>query len=130
MDNALTTHSTSVFLVEDSEPIRARLAEIIRKIPGVHIVGEAETPASAIDGILCTRPDLVLLDIRLTGGSGIQVLRSVCPAAPGIVFVVLTNHSDPQYRKLCLQSGASHFFDKSTEFDKVKGVIASVSAMH
>ncbi len=117
---------TNVFLVEDSAPIRARLSEMLGNIAGVTIVGEAESPASAIDGILRTRPDSVLLDLHLNGGTGIEVLRKVCPVAPDIVFIILTNHADPQYRKICLQSGATHFLDKSTEFDKVREVIAGL----
>lgn len=129
MDNGLK-HRTSVFLVEDSAPIRARLCEMLGKVDGVNIVGEADSPATAIDGILRTRPDSVVLDVRLSGGTGIEVLRKVCPLAPQIVFIMLTNHSDPQYRKICLQSGAAHFLDKSTEFDKVSEVIASLGTMH
>jgi DNA-binding NarL/FixJ family response regulator len=129
MDNELS-RSTRVFLVEDSGPIRARLSEMLSSMEGVKIVGEAISPAAAIDGILRTNPDLVVLDVHLIGGTGIEVLRQVCPVAPHIVFIVLTNHSDPQYRKICVQSGAAHFLDKSTEFDKVKEVIAGLSAVH
>jgi DNA-binding NarL/FixJ family response regulator len=129
MDNGLKQR-TNVFLVEDSAPIRARLCEMLGRIDGVNIVGEAESPATAIDGILRTQPDSVVLDVRLNGGTGIEVLRKVCPLAPHIVFIMLTNHSDPQYRKICLQSGAAHFLDKSTEFDKVKEVIAGLRTIH
>jgi len=123
-------HQTNVFLVEDSAPIRARLSEMLGAVDGVAIVGEAETPAAAIDGILRTRPDSVVLDIQLTGGSGIEVLRKICPIAPNIVFIMLTNHADPQYRKICMQAGASYFLDKSVEFNKVREVIAALAVVH
>jgi DNA-binding NarL/FixJ family response regulator len=126
---AAHTH-TNVFLVEDSAPIRARIAEMLGNVDGVVIVGEAATPASAIDGILRTRPDSVVLDIQLIGGSGIEVLRKVCPVAPDIVFIMLTNHPDPQYRKICMESGARYFLDKTTEFEKVREVIATLGAVH
>ncbi|MEO8441295.1 MAG: response regulator transcription factor [Betaproteobacteria bacterium] len=125
-----TAARTNVFLVEDSAPIRARLCEMLSGVAGVTIVGEAESPASAIDGILRTQPDSVVLDLHLTGGTGIEVLRRICPVAPQIVFIMLTNHSDPQYRKICLQNGAAHFLDKSTEFDKIKDLIAGLAARH
>jgi DNA-binding NarL/FixJ family response regulator len=127
---AAHNHRTNVFLVEDSAPIRARLAEMLGLVEGVSIVGEAETPASAIEGILRTRPDSVVLDIQLTGGSGIEVLRKVCPVAPHIVFIMLTNHPDPQYRKICMESGAAYFLDKTAEFEKVREVIAGLGALH
>jgi DNA-binding NarL/FixJ family response regulator len=129
MEPAPVRH-TNVFLVEDSAPIRARLAEMLCEIAGVAIVGEAETPASAIDGILRTRPDSVVLDIQLNGGSGIDVLRKVRAQAPEIVFIMLTNHPDPQYRKICMESGARYFLDKTIEFDKVREVIAGLGAVH
>ena len=124
------TRSTNVFLVENSAPIRARLAEMLGNVKGVAIVGEAETAATAIEGILRVRPDSVVLDIQLIGSTGIEVLRKVCPVAPNIVFIMLTNHPDPQYRKICMQSGARYFLDKSTEFDKVRDVIAALGAVH
>jgi two-component system response regulator DevR len=126
--NCAQNRRTNVFLVEDSAPIRARLCEMLGNIEGVKIVGEAESPAAAIDGILSSNPDSVVLDLRLAGGSGIEVLRKVCPLAPHIVFIMLTNHSDPQYRRICLQSGAAHFLDKSTEFEQVKDVIQSLQS--
>jgi len=129
METAHNQH-TNVFIVEDSAPIRARLAEMLGEVNGVAIVGEAETPSTAIDGILRTRPDSVVLDIQLTGGSGIEVLRKICPIAPNIVFIMLTNHADPQYRKICMQAGASYFLDKSDEFNKVRDVIASLGVVH
>jgi DNA-binding NarL/FixJ family response regulator len=124
------TDRTNVFLVEDSAPIRMRLAEMLGELEGVAIVGEADTPASAIEGILRTRPHSVVLDIQLIGGSGIDVLREVRPLEPGIVFIVLTNHPDPQYRKICMGAGASYFLDKTTEFEKVREVIAELGTVH
>ncbi len=73
-------------------------------------------------------PDSVLLDLNLKGRSGIEVLRAVRAQAPGIVFVVLTNHAEPQYRRACTLAGAAYFLDKSTEFDRVRDVIAEIAA--
>jgi DNA-binding NarL/FixJ family response regulator len=117
---------TDVFLVEDSAPIRARLATMLGEMQGVSIVGEAETPASAIEGILRNHPHSVVLDIHLLGGSGLEVLRKVRSVDPGIVFIMLTNDPDPQYRRVCMEAGASYFLDKTTEFKKVKELIAGL----
>ena len=65
----------------------------------------------------------MLLDYQLVGGTGVDVLRAIHPQLPGIVFVVLTNHPDPQYRRACMAAGATHFFDKSTEFDRIPDVL-------
>ena len=116
--------SNKVFIVEDSAAIRSRLIELLGAIEGVDVVGEAGTPADAVAGILRTRPDWVVLDFQLNGGTGVDVLRATHAASPETVFVVLTNHPNPQYRRLCMEAGASWFFDKSTEFAKVREVIS------
>ena len=124
------TDRTNVFLVENSAPIRMRLAEMLGDMQGVAIVGEAETPASAIEGILRTHPHSVVLDIQLNGGSGIEVLRKVRSVNPGIIFIMLTNHPNPQYRRICMEAGASYFLDKSSEFENVKTIIAELGRPH
>jgi len=119
-----TLERTKVFVVEDSVPIRQRLIELLDDIDGAEFVGEAESQDAAIAGILGARPDCVVLDYRLLNGTGVDVLRAVHPVLPETLFIVLTNHPSSQYRRLCMQAGASWFFDKSTEFTRVKEVIA------
>jgi DNA-binding NarL/FixJ family response regulator len=114
-----------VFIVEDSASIRSRLVEMLSELKGIKIVGEAESPAEAAAAILETLPDLVILDFQLLGGTGVDVMRAVLPILPEVAFLVLTNHPNPQYRRLCMNAGARWFFDKSTEFGKIKDVIAT-----
>lgn len=124
------THASKVFIVDDSPSMRIRLAEILDDIDGVSIVGEAGTPLDAVAGIARSHPDCVLLDYQLEGGTGLDVLRSVHPQAPDIVFIVLTNHATGPYRQACLAAGASYFFDKSSEFDRIREVLSSKPAAH
>ena len=84
-------------------------------------------PQGSIDGILAARPDVVVLDVQLEGGSGLQVLRAVHQAAPEIAFVVFSNNSGPAYRKRYLGEGAVGFLDKSTEFDQLTRAVANAS---
>jgi DNA-binding NarL/FixJ family response regulator len=125
-----STRSTQVYIVDDSPDIRARLAEMLGRIDNVRVVGQAGAAPEALVDILSLRPDSVLLDLNLNGSSGMQVLRAVHPQHPGIVFVVLTNHAELQYRRACERAGASYFLDKSTEFDRVPGVIAEIASQH
>lgn len=124
-----TTHptasgTTNVFLVEDSAPIRDRLVELLSKIEDVRIVGAADSPRTAIEGIFATQPHCVVLDIQLVGGSGIEVLRAVAPRKPSIDFIVLTNHASPQYRRAYMDAGARWFFDKSGEINRIRDVLS------
>jgi len=120
--NAVGTR-TEIFIVDDLPSMRDRLTELVGELPDVEVVGSAGTPADAIAGILATHPACVLLDYQLIGGTGVDVLRAVHARSPETVFVVLTNHPDPQYRRACMAAGADHFFDKSTEFDRIGDVI-------
>ena len=113
----------NVFIVEDSASIRERLSAMLGGIEGVTVVGQAETPGEALEGILRTRPDSVVLDIHLVGGTGIEVLRQAHLQIPGTVFIVLTNYPNAQYRRICMEAGAAYFFDKSSEIAKVREVI-------
>ena len=122
-----STRPTRVFIVDDSASIRVRLTEMLGRMADVAVVGEAASAAEAIAGILHTLPDSVLLDLNLIGRTGLDVMRAVRPRAPEIVFVVLTNHSEPQYRQVCAEAGARFFLDKSNEFDRVREVIAQIA---
>jgi len=124
----MQTRPTHVYIVDDSKPVRERLAHLVTSLPDVMVVGEAASANEAISGILRAKPDSVLLDLNLMGGTGIDVIRKVRPAAPEVVFVILTNHFEPQYRDACLSAGAAYFLDKSRDLDKVAGVIAEIAA--
>lgn len=71
------------------------------------------------------RPDVVILDINMPGGSGIEVLHDIKQLSPSPRVIMLTNYSQPQYRRKCLDAGADHFFDKSTEFEKIRDVLVA-----
>ena len=115
-----------VFLADDSVLIRSRVAALLGAVPAV-VVGQAATPRAAIDGILASRPDVVVLDVQLEGGAGLQVLRAVRQAAPAIAFVVFTSHSGREYRKRYLAEGASAFLDKSGEFEHLARAVAAAA---
>jgi DNA-binding NarL/FixJ family response regulator len=122
-----TATRTSVFIVDDVPTMRERLRELVGEIDGVEIVGDAGTPAAAIDAILRTHPQCVLLDYQLDGGTGVDVLRAVHAKSPDIAFIVLTNHATTQHRRACIDAGARYFLDKSTEFDRVRAAIVDAA---
>ena len=120
----------SVFIVDDSDSIRQRLIAMLESMADVAVVGQARSATEAIDGILATNPDSVLLDLNLGTSSGMEVLSTVHRQLPVVEFVVLSNHSEPQYSRACAKAGARYFLDKSTEFDCVRTVIAQIAAQH
>ncbi len=115
-----------VFLADDSGAIRMRVAALL----GAHhlpVIGQAATPQDCISGILSSRPEVVVLDIQLEGGSGLQVLQAVRAADPGIAFVVFSNNVNPAYRKRYLSEGAVGFLDKSTDFEALPAAIQAAA---
>ena len=119
------TGAMEIFLVDDSPIIRARLIELLAAVPGTHVVGEASSAAEAIDAILDTRPDVVVLDLSLAAGTGFDVLKAVQRKAPQIDFYMLSNFSSEPYRQLASRLGARGFFDKSSEFQHVRDIITA-----
>lgn len=117
-----------VFLADDSALSRRRVAEMLTA-QGMAVAGQADTPESAISGILAVRPDAVVLDVQFEKGTGLQVLRAVLKAAPGIPFIILSNHAEPAYRARYLAAGAACFLDKHTEFYQLAGQVKAVARL-
>lgn len=112
-----------VFIVDDSALVRERIITMISEHPGIEIIGQAKNAQEGINSILKLKPDVVILDIRMPGGSGIEVLRNIKKNSSGPTIIILTNYPYPQYRKKCIEAGADYFFDKSTEFNKIIEVL-------
>jgi DNA-binding NarL/FixJ family response regulator len=119
-----------IFLVDDSILICQRLSRLLSAIPGVQVVGMAATPEEAIEGIARSRPHVAVIDMQLLGGSGLTVLKRLPVLCPPIVAIVLTNHANAQFRRECLRAGARFFFDKSTEFDRVRDTVRQMVEDH
>jgi DNA-binding NarL/FixJ family response regulator len=113
-----------VFLVEDSPLVLERLSGMLDAIPGVNIVGHASGVREAIAGILRAKPEVVVLDLKLAQGSGFDVLSEVHGREPGIDFYMLSNFASEPYRRHAERLGAIGFFDKTTEFERVRDSIA------
>jgi DNA-binding NarL/FixJ family response regulator len=117
-----------VYVVEDSAAVRERLLEMIREIADVEVVGEAGTYDAAVAGIMSTRPDVAVLDIKLAddGGSGIDVLAEVRKGLPAMRAIVLSNYATPQHMKASADAGAEYFLDKSAEFERITEILVQM----
>ena len=108
----------SLFHVEDSVELRRRIEGEFTQLTGIEVVGFSARADDAIRQIRGLAPDLVVLDLQLAEGSGIDVLRGLSSGAAPPTFIVLTNHADSRFRNLSLRAGAHHFFDKSTQLEE------------
>jgi len=114
-----SNHNIKVFIADDSPLVREHLVTMLDELAGVEIVGQAENVAEAISGIRNLQPDIVILDVRMPEGSGIDVLQNIKQDEVAPMVIILTNYPYPAYRQKCLQAGADFFLDKSTEFDQL-----------
>jgi DNA-binding NarL/FixJ family response regulator len=112
-----------VFIADDSDLVRERLAALISELGAIELVGQAKNAREALKAIQRLKPDVAILDIRMPGGSGIQTLRAVKATEAAPVIIMLTAFPYRIYREKCLEAGAEFFFDKTTEFDRVAQVI-------
>ena len=112
-----------LFIVEDSAIIRGRIMAMVSILDNIQIAGSSGETVESLNMIRTLQPDIVILDIRLKGGSGIDLLQVIKNEFPGILVIMLTNYPYPQYQRRCLELGADYFFDKSREFEKIIDVL-------
>jgi DNA-binding NarL/FixJ family response regulator len=115
-----------VFICDDSATVRKHLVTMALDLPEITVVGQAREVPESLDGIRQTRPDVVILDVRMRGGNGLKVLREVKKMNPAPRVIMLTNYAYAQYRKKFEEAGADFFLDKSTEFDKLPQALEQV----
>jgi YesN/AraC family two-component response regulator len=115
----LSNHNITVFIADDSLIVREHLVTMFDELAGIETVGQAENVAESISAIEELKPDVIILDIRMPGGSGLDVLQRVKQGEVTPLVIILTNYPYPGYRQKCLRAGADFFLDKSTEFDQI-----------
>jgi DNA-binding NarL/FixJ family response regulator len=118
-----------ILVVEDSALIRRRLLDTLGTLGGFDVLGYAESAAEAMDAITRLHPEVVITDIRLKEGNGIDVVRHLRahPYQPKPRIYVLTNYAFPEYRRQCALIGADDFFDKSTEYERLLATLRAVA---
>jgi two-component system response regulator YesN len=110
-------------MADDSILIRRSLVKLVDQLKNVTHVAEATNVPEAIRITQEFRPDVIILDIRMPGGSGFDVLKFVREHHDNILVIILTKYSTDVFREEAMMKGADHFFDKSTEFEKVITII-------
>lgn len=126
MKETASQKKVTVFVADDSIPVRDRLVALLSGMSELQVVGQAGGVVETVTQVRIARPEIVILDIRLSDGSGLDVLHALQQDQPKPKVIVLTNYPFDQYRRKCLEAGASRFFDKSTEFDKIPQAIAQL----
>jgi DNA-binding NarL/FixJ family response regulator len=112
-----------VLIVDDSAIMRERLIKLLSTVKGIEKIEEAKNVSEAVNSVREHNPDVVILDIKLSRESGIDLLRDIKKNTPVPVVIILTSYPYPQYRKKCLELGADFFFDKSSDINRLIEVL-------
>lgn len=119
---------TRVLVVDDQFLIRAGLVGLLRAAPGIEVVGEAGDGAEAVELAATTRPDVILMDIRMPGMSGIAATEKILAEAPEPLprVLVLTTFDLDEYVYGALRAGASGFLLKDSGPERLLAAVAAV----
>ncbi|MDQ6809897.1 MAG: response regulator transcription factor [Verrucomicrobiota bacterium] len=99
--------------MDDHPVVRDGLRAIINEEPDLHVCGEAAGPGAAIATILSTLPDLVLVDLSLSGGSGMELLKDMAIRHPSLPALVVSMHDEAIYAERVLRAGARGYLTKA-----------------
>lgn len=117
-----------IFVADDSAVVRDRLVVMLSDLPNVDVIGVADNVSKALESVRRLTPDVAIVDIRMPGGSGFDVLDDIKKRLPETVVIMLTNYANEQYRKRSMEGGADFFMDKSSEFDRIPRVLAEMGS--
>ena len=106
------THPLSLLIVDDHEVVRQGLAALLGRRPEFQVVAEAGTVAEAVAAARKFRPDLVVMDVRLPDGSGIEACREIRAEMPDTRVVMLTSYPDEDAVLSAIIAGASGYLLK------------------
>ncbi len=127
----MTTERTApgtltVVVVDDHEVVRQGLAAMLDRRPGFQVVGEASTVAEAIEVTNRFQPDLVVMDVRLPDGSGIEACREIRSNLPGTRVMMLTSYPDEEAVLAAIVAGASGYLLKQV---RARDLVAALEAV-
>jgi two-component system response regulator NreC len=115
-----------IFIVEDHTLLRAGLRALLSQDPDLEIVGEADNGRDAIRAISLLSPNLVLMDISMSGMNGIEAMIDVKRRNPETRVLVLTIHKTEEYIHASLRAGADGYMLKDASHDELRVAIRSV----
>ena len=116
-----------VMLVDDHEVVREGLRTLISKNKNMLVAGEAATMAEAIEGAARAKPDVIIMDVRLPDGSGIEACRTIREARPETKVIMLTSYADDEALFASIVAGAAGYLLKQTRGQAVTDAITSVA---
>jgi len=119
-------HKIKIFLVDDHPLVREWLTNLLNQQPDFQVCGETGNAPEALQLIAATRPDIVIVDISLASGSGIELIKSIKAGHAGVAMLVLSMHDEMLYAERALRAGAGGYIMKSEATQKVIQAVHAV----
>jgi DNA-binding NarL/FixJ family response regulator len=113
----------TILIIDDSEVFRSRIVEILANNNKSTDILEANSILEAKEIMLDVLPDILITDIRMPGGTGLDLIKHVRKDNPVTLIIVITNYPEAQYKVEAFKTGANYFFDKSSEMDNLLEII-------
>src|SRR5215216_1971582 len=115
-----------VVLVEDHPMFRERLSQLINKDLQMTVCGESDNNADGMRVIEETKPDIAIVDITLTGSSGLELIKDLKAQGNEVPVLVLSMHDELLYAERALRAGAKGYITKNQASSQVKLAIQTV----
>ncbi len=116
-----------IVLVDDHEVVRLGLKSLLDRHPQFEVVGEAGSAREAVEQVAALKPEVVLMDIRLPGTSGIEACEEIVNKFPGTRVVMLTSYADDEMLFSAIRAGASGYLLKQIGSDELVRALEAVS---
>jgi two-component system, NarL family, response regulator DevR len=123
----VTEPKVSVLLVDDHEVVRMGLRTLLEKRDSLSIVGEAGSVAEAVAAAQQSRPDVIVMDIRLPDGNGVEACREIRGDLPDTKVIMLTSYADDEAVYGSIMAGASGYLLKQTRGQNLAEAIERVA---
>src|SRR5437870_9402595 len=118
----------AVCLRDDHEIVRRGVRDVLEAEPGITVIGEAGTAASALARIPALKPDVAVLDVRLPDGDGVSVCRDIRSQLPEVACLMLTSFGDDEALFDAIMAGAAGYVLKQIRGTDLVGAVRTVAA--
>ncbi len=116
-----------ILIVDDNKEFVGRMQNLLDELGPYLRIQSATSYPEARDLIRKNAPDLVILDIRMPGDNGIALLKEIRESKTPCKVIMNTNYTNEYYKKQCIELGASHFLDKTNDFEIVPELVRQIS---
>ena len=128
MTNTATSPAIRAVVVDDHPTFRIGMSALLDEIDGVEVVGEAANQDDAVVLVERTRPDVVVMDLDLGHGSGVEATRQVMARVPSAAVLVISMHGEDDSLYAAMRAGSRGYLLKGAEPEEIERAVRTVAA--